>query len=87
MEKIILKKIIIAKILDISARATKGLFVYGTLTTHIDRNCDKCQKGNEIIIKPIPIANSIPSLNTKALHVIAPKTAKKGKVEFIEVIF
>ena len=73
------KKIIIAKILDISARATKGPFGFDTLIAHVDRNCNKCQEGKEITIKPIPIANSIPALNTKALHVVAPETTKKGK--------
>ena len=29
--------------------------------------------------KPIPIANWLPAINTKALHIIAPETSKKGK--------
>ena len=48
------------------------------MIAHVDRNCEKC-KGNTIIIKPIPIANSIPPVNTKALHIVAPETSKKGK--------
>jgi hypothetical protein len=73
------EKIIIAKILDISARATNGPFGYDTLIAHVDRNCSKCQEGKNITIKPIPIANSLPAINTKALHIIAPETSKKGK--------
>ena len=73
------QKIIIGKILDISARVTKGPFGYDTLIAHVDRNCDRCQEGKDIIIKPIPIANSVPALNTKALHVVVTKTTKKGK--------
>ena len=61
------QKIIIAKILDISARATRGPFGYDTLIAHVDRNCDRCKERKDIIIKSIPIANSLPAINTKAL--------------------
>ena len=72
------KKIIVAKVLDISARFKKGVRNNDLLIAHVDRNCEKC-KGNEIVIKPIPIANSLPPLNTKALHIVAPENSKQGK--------
>ena len=74
-----MKKIIVAKVLDISARATGWSPGYDILIAHVDRNCKKCKKGMNIKIVPIPIANKIPKHNTKALHVVAPETKKKGK--------
>ena len=72
-----MKKIIVAKVLDISARATGWPPGYDILIAHVDRNCKKCKKGKNIKIVPIPIANKIPKHNTKALHVVAPETKKK----------
>lgn len=51
---------------------------YDTLIAHVYRNCDRCKEEKDIITKPIPIANSLPAINTKALHVVAPNTTKKG---------
>ena len=73
------KKIIVAKVLEFSARATGWPPGYDIAIAHVDRNCKKCKKGKKIKIVPIPIANTLPKLNTKALHVLAPETSKKGK--------
>ena len=73
------KKIIVAQVLDFSARATGWPPGYDIVIAHVDRNCKKCKKGKNIKIVPIPIANKIPKHNTKALHVVAPETKKKGK--------
>ena len=59
------KKIIIAKVLDISARSTGEPPGYDILVAHVDRNCNRCNK--DITINPIPIANNLPAINTKAL--------------------
>ena len=73
------KKIIVAKVLDISARATGSSPGYDILIAHVDRNCTRCNKGKDLKIVPIPIANSLPPKNTKALHVVAPGNVKQGK--------
>ena len=73
------KKIIVAQVLDFSARATGWPPGYDIVIAHVDRNCKKCKKGKKINIVPIPIANTLPKLNTKALHVLVPETSKKGK--------
>ncbi|MDA8942285.1 hypothetical protein N9I44_01115, partial [bacterium] len=52
------KKIIIAKVLDISARSTGEPPGYDILVAHVDRNCNRCNK--DIEINPIPIANNFP---------------------------
>ena len=64
------KKIIIAKVLDISARATGHPPGNDILIAHVDRNCNRCNK--DIKITPIPIANNLPALGTKALHIVIP---------------
>ena len=42
------EKIIIAKVLDISARATGVPPGYDIIVAHVDRNCKKCTKGQNI---------------------------------------
>ena len=75
------KKIIIAKVLDISARATGVPPGNDILVAHVDRNCDRCNK--DIKITPIPIANNLPAIGTKALHIVIPgEDAIAGKGRF-----
>ena len=76
------KKIIIAKVLDISARATGVPPGYDILVAHVDRNCKKCKKGQNIQISPIPIANNLPEMNTEALHISVPGNSKMSKGRF-----
>jgi hypothetical protein len=76
------KKIIIAKVLDISARATGTPPGYDIIVAHVDRNCKKCTKGKEIKINPIPIANNLPIMNTEALHIAVPGNSKMNKGRF-----
>ena len=77
-----MKKIIVAKVLDISARATGWPPGYDILIAHVDRNCKKCKKGMDIKIVPIPIANKIPKHNTKALHIVACNYMKSFCIMF-----
>ena len=64
------QKVIIAKVLDISARATGWPPGNDILVAHVDRNCDRCNK--DIKITPIPIANHLPPIGTQALHIAIP---------------
>ena len=65
-----MKKIIVAKVLDISIRATGYPPGYDIMIAHVDRFCDKCN--SKINIKPIPVASKIPPINTNALHIFIP---------------
>ena len=76
------KKIIIAKVLDISARATSVPPGYDIVVAHVDRNCKKCSKDVNIKITPIAIANNLPIMNTEALHVVVPRNSKMNKGRF-----
>jgi len=76
------KKIIIAKVLDISARSTGEPPGYDILVAHVDRNCIKCNK--DIKIKPIPIANNLPTINTKAIHIAVPGNSQMNKGRFFD---
>ena len=76
------KKIIIAKVLDISARATSRPPGYDIVVAHVDRNCKKCSKDVNIKITPIAIANNLPIMNTEALHVVVPRNSKMNKGRF-----
>ena len=76
------KKIIIAKVLDISARATSVPPGYDIVVAHVDRNCKKCSKDVNIKITPIAIANNLPIINTEALHVVVPRNSKMNKGRF-----
>ena len=76
------KKIIIAKVLDISARATSVPPGYDIVVAHVDRNCKKCSKDVNIKITPIAIANNLPIMNTKALHVAVPGNRQQNKGRF-----
>lgn len=72
------KKIIIAKVLDISARATAFSPGYDIVIAHVDRNCKECAQGRKNKITPIPVANKIPRIKTKALHIVVP--GRHGKM-------
>ena len=76
------KKIIIAKVLDISARSTGEPPGYDILVAHVDRNCNRCNK--DIQINPIPIANNLPMINTKALHIAVPGDSQMNKGRFFD---
>jgi hypothetical protein len=76
------KKIIIAKVLDISARSTGEPPGYDILVAHVDRNCNRCNK--DITIIPIPIANNLPAINTKALHIAVPGDSAMNKGRFFD---
>ena len=76
------KKIIIAKVLDISARATSVPPGYDIVVAHVDRNCKECSKDVNIKITPIAIANNLPIMNTEALHVVVPRNSKMNKGRF-----
>ena len=76
------KKIIIAKVLDISARATSVPPGYDIVVAHVDRNCKKCSKDVNIKITPIAIANNLPLMDTKALHVVVPGNSQMNKGRF-----
>ena len=66
MEQItLIKKLSLLRYLDISARSTGEPPGYDILVAHVDRNCNRCNK--DITIIPIPIANNLPAINTKAL--------------------
>ena len=69
-------KTIVAKVLDISIRATGHPPGYDIMIAHVDRFCHKCN--NSIKIIPIPVASKIPPINTKALHVFIPGEDKKS---------
>ena len=71
-----IKKTIIAKVLDISIRATGHPPGYDIMIAHVDRFCKKCNKN--IIISPIPVASKIPPINTKALHIFIPGEENKS---------
>ena len=71
-----IKKTIIAKVLDISIRATGHPPGYDIMIAHVDRFCNKCKK--KIIIAPIPVASKIPPINTKALHIFIPGEENKS---------
>ena len=71
-----IKKTIIAKVLDISIRATGHPPGYDIMIAHVDRFCNKCNKN--IIISPIPVASKIPPINTKALHIFIPGEENKS---------
>ena len=73
------KQIIIGKVLDIAGRATGHPPGYDLLLLHIDRDCNKCQKNKDIKIEPIPLANKIPPIGTKAQHICIPGKKKYGK--------
>ena len=73
------KQIIIGKVLDIAGRATGHPPGYDLLLLHIDRNCNKCQKNKNVKIEPIPLANKIPPIGTKAQHICIPEEKKYGK--------
>ncbi len=73
------KQIIIGKVLDIAGRATGHPPGYDLLLLHIDRDCNKCQKNKDVKIEPIPLANKIPSIGTKAQHICIPEEKKYGK--------
>jgi hypothetical protein len=64
------EKNIIAKVLDVSIRATGHPPGYDIMIAHVDRNCSKCN--NQIKIEPIPIASDIPKINTMAKHIFIP---------------
>ena len=66
------KQKIIGKVLDIAGRANGHPPGYDLLLLHIDRNCKKCQKNKDIKIEPIPLANFIPEIGTKAQHICIP---------------
>ena len=76
------KKIIIAKVLDISARATGLPPGYDIVVAHVDRNCKECSKDVNIKITPIAIANNLPLMDTKALHVVVPGNSQMNKGRF-----
>ena len=76
------KKIIIAKVLDISARATSRPPGYDIVVAHVDRNCKECSKDVNIKITPIAIANNLPLMDTKALHVVVPGNSQMNKGRF-----
>ena len=71
-----LEKTIIAKVLDISVRATGYPPGYDIMIAHVDRFCNKCDKN--INVSPIPLASKIPPINTKALHIFIPGEDKKN---------
>ena len=73
------KQIIIGKVVDIAGRATGHPPGYDLLLLHIDRDCNKCQKNKDIKIEPIPLANKIPPIGTKAQHICIPGKKKYGK--------
>ena len=73
------KQIVIGKVLDIAGRATGHPPGYDLLLLHIDRDCKKCQKNKDVKIEPIPLANNIPPIGTKAQHVCIPEEKKYGK--------
>ena len=73
------KQKIIGKVLDIAGRATGYPPGYDILLLHIDRDCKKCQKNKNIKIEPIPLANKIPNIGTKAEHICIPERKKYGK--------
>ena len=73
------KQIVIGKVLDIAGRATGHPPGYDLLLLHIDRDCKKCQKNKDVKIEPIPLANKIPPIGTKAQHVCIPEQKKYGK--------
>ncbi len=76
------KKIIIAKVLDISARATSRPPGYDIVVAHVDRNCKECSKDVNIKITPIAIANNLPLMDTKALHIAVPGNSQMNKGRF-----
>ena len=76
------KEIIIAKVLDISARATGLPPGYDIVVAHVDRNCKECSKDVNIKITPIAIANNLPLMDTKALHVVVPGNSQMNKGRF-----
>ena len=75
------KQKIIAKVLDISGRASgyPEAGGYDLLVAHVDRNCKKCQKNKEVKIIPIPLANKLPAIGTPAQHICIPDNKKAGK--------
>ena len=73
------KQKVIGKVLDIAGRATGHPPGYDLLLLHIDRDCKKCQKNKDVKIEPIPLANNIPPIGTKAQHVCIPEEKKYGK--------
>jgi len=73
------KQKIIGKVLNIAGRANGQPPGYDLLLLHIDRNCKKCQKNKDIKIEPIPLANFIPEIGTKAQHICIPEKKKYGK--------
>ena len=82
MEKIILiKKLLLLKFL-IYLRSTGEPPGYDILVAHVDRNCNKCNK--DIKIKPIPIANNLPTINTKAIHIAVPGNSQMNKGRFFD---
>ena len=76
------EKNIIAKVLDISARATSRPPGYDIVVAHVDRNCKECSKDVNIKITPIAIANNLPLMDTKALHIAVPGNSKMNKGRF-----
>ena len=76
------EKNIIAKVLDISARATGLPPGYDIVVAHVDRNCKECSKDVNIKITPIAIANNLPLMDTKALHVVVPGNSQMNKGRF-----
>ncbi len=78
------KKVIIAKVLDISIRNTGEPPGYDIMLAHVDRNCKKCNKKDDITIVPIPISNKIPQINTKAIHVAVPGSSRINKGRFYD---
>ena len=73
------KQKIIGKVVDIAGRTNGHPPGYDLLLLYIDRNCKKCQKNKDIKIEPIPLANFIPKLGTKAQHICIPEKKKYGK--------
>ena len=73
------KQKVIGKVLDIAGRVNGSPPGYDLLLLHIDRDCKKCQKNKDIKINPIPLANNIPKIGTKAQHICIPETKKYGK--------
>ena len=69
-------KKIIGEIINISARNTGEAPGYDLIVAHVDRNCKKCN--TEIKIDPIPLANFIPVIGTKATHVCVADRKKWG---------